>query len=177
MAIYKEDIADVELTTGTVHRSFLLKAIGEGDADAYIFGVRVWRSGESVNLAGSTVVGYFIRADGTTEVINGGAASGNLAMITLPAACCSVEGNFSLAIKVTGGGVTGTLRIVDGTVVNTVAGAMADPGSVIPDLSDLLAVISRAEDAAAAIAGYSVTAELIDGENYEIIVTTVAEEE
>ena len=44
------------------------------------------------------------------------------------------------------------------------------PGSVIPDLSDLLDVIERAEDAAETIAGISVYAQQVDGDNYAIVV-------
>lgn len=174
MAVYREDIADIELSTGRVHRTFLNHPLGEGDAEADIFGIRVWKNGEAVNLAGNTCTGYFIRADGTTEVISGGTASGNVALLMLPAACYVKEGNFQLAIQLTSGGKTKTLRIVDGTVVNVVHGPINDPGGVVPDLddADLAQLISDVQDAAEAIAGYQVVAELIEGDNYQITVTT-----
>ena len=86
-----------------------------------------------------------------------------------------MEGQFTLAIKLSGGGVTGTIRMVDGTVINTTNGAVIDPGTVIPDLADYLAVVENAEDAAEIIYGISVTTELISGDDYAIAVTTGGE--
>ena len=171
MSIYREDIVDIELESGTVFRSFIYKAIGEGDVNGNRFGFRCLRDGTPVSLTGSSIIGHFIRADGNTIVIDGGAVTGDTAYITLPTACYAIEGNFTLAIKLSGGGVTGTIRMVDGTVVNTTNGAVIDPGSVIPDLSDYLAVVEDAEEAAETINGISITASLISGEDYNIIVT------
>ena len=171
MAIYKEDFVDIELTKGGIFRSFASKSLGEGDANAVRFGFRCLQDGEPVDLSG-TVIGYFIRADGTSVVINGGTVSGEVAYVTLPAACFAVEGAFSLAIKLSGSSIVGTMRIVDGTVVNTAEGTIVDPGSAVPDLASLLAVIEDAEEAAATISAFSVTAELISGENYEIVIVT-----
>lgn len=170
MAIYKEDIVDFDLETGTVHRSFSNKIIGEGDVLGNRYGVRCYRNGQPESLVGSTVIGQFIRADGNTITINGGYITGNTAYVTLPEACYAVEGNFTLIIKLEGGGVTGTIRVVDGTVINTTNGNMIDPGNVIPDLSDYLAVIEDAEEAAETIYGMTVTANLISGEDYDITV-------
>lgn len=172
MAIYKSDILDIDLENGMVFRSFMNKSIGEGDSYENRFGFRCKRNGEPVSLSGSTVIGHFIRADGTTVEINGGSVSGDTAYITLPAACYAVEGQFTLAIKLSGGGITGTFRIIDGTVVNTTNGAVVDPGEVIPDLSDYLAVVEDAEDAAETISGISISASLISGEDYGIVITT-----
>lgn len=171
MAIYREDIVDIELESGTVFRSFMNKAIGEGDANGNRFGFRCLRNGEPVSLIGSAVIGHFIQADGNTVQING-TIEGDTAYVSLPATCYAVEGQFTLAIKLSGGGVVGTIRMVDGTVVNTTNGAVIDPGSVIPDLSDYLAVVEDAEEAAETVLGFSVTAELISGTDYNIVVTT-----
>ena len=171
MAIYREDIIDIELESGTVYRTFMNKAIGEGDANGNRFGFRCLRNGEPVSLIGSAVIGHFIRPDGVTVQIDG-EIEGDTAFVSLPAACYAVEGQFSLAIKLSGGGVTGTIRMVDGTVINTTNGAVIDPGSVIPDLSDYLAVVEDAEEAADTVFGFSVTTELISGTDYRIVVTT-----
>lgn len=171
MAIYKNDVVDIDLETGTVSRSFANRMLGEGDINGNRFGFRCLRNKTPISLNGTSVVGHFTRADGNTIVINGGAVTGDTAVISLPQACYAVEGTFTLAIKLSGGGVTGTIRMVDGTVVKTTNGAMIDPGNVIPDLSDYLAVVEEAEAAAAIINGISIAAELISGENYNIIVT------
>ena len=173
MGIIHTDIVDIELNSGTVHRSFAQKIIGEGDGKANRYGVRLWRNGEPESVGGSSCIGYFIRhANGDTVTINGGLFNGQEAFIDLPEACYAYEGGFSLVIKLVGGGVTGTMRIVDGTVVDSLIGSPIDPGSVIPDLEDLLEVIERAEDAADTIAGISVYAEQVEDDNYAIVVNT-----
>lgn len=170
MAIYQEDIIPIELERGTVHRSFLNHAIGEGDIDGNRFGFRCLRNGQREIINGSACIGYFIRHDGTTIVINGN-VSGDAAWVTLPNSCYAVEGSFSLAIKLSNSASSETIRIVDGTVVNTTLQPIVDPGDQVPDLTSLLAVISRAETAAAKIDGIRITHEMIEGTRYRIIVT------
>lgn len=142
MAIYKEDFVDIELTSGSIYRSFLTRTIGEGDALANRFGVRAFRNGAAETLGGNCT-GYFIRNDGGTVTITG-TVSGNTAYVDLPEACYAVEGQFALAIKVSGSGVTGTLRIVDGVVSNTTTGTIIDPGTIIPSIEDLMDAIDEA---------------------------------
>lgn len=170
MAIYREDIVDIDLNTGTVFRSFMNKALGEGDENANRFGFRCFRNGEPVSLNGTTVIGHFVRADGETVELDGGAVTGDTAFVTLEKSCYAVEGQFTLSIKLSGGGVIGTIRMVDGTVVNTTEGAIIDPGDVIPDLTEYLEVVEDAEEAAERVNAFSVTAELISGTDYRIVV-------
>lgn len=171
MALYHADIVDIDLDCGTVHRSFAHRTLGEGDINANRFGIRLWRSGQPVTAEGSQCMGYFIRhGRGDTVIISGGLFSGQEAYIDLPDSCYAYDGAFSLVIKLVGGGVTGTMRVVDGTVVDSVIGSPVDPGGAIPDLDELLAVIGRAESAADAIAEFDVHAELVSGENYAIVV-------
>lgn len=145
MANYREDIVSVELTSGNIYRSFLNHSIGEGDALANRFGIRAFRNGEPEDLSG-VCTGYFIRPTGDTVVIDNGVISGNVAYITLPAACYVNEGQFSLAIKVanTDDGITTTMRIVDGVVCNTETGSYVDPGTIIPSIEDLIDAIENA---------------------------------
>lgn len=169
---YNEDIIDIDLSTGTIHRSFMNHILGEGDAKENRYGVRVFRNGEPVSLSMCPIIGYFMRSDGTSVVIEGVATQGNVCYVTLPAACYAVEGQFTLAIKVTGGGVIGTMRIVDGTVVSTAEGTLVDPGSVIPDLSDYASMVSQAENIAEEISEIVIENEQIVGTRYRIKVTT-----
>jgi len=145
MAIYKEDIAIVELNNGTIYRTFMNNAIGAADNMANRFGVKVFRNGEPENIGG-TCFGLFIRQDGTTVLIENGTVNGNVAYVTLPAACYAIEGQFSLAIKCQGGGVTGTLRIVDGIVNRTSTETAVDPGTVIPSIEAIITAINEAVD-------------------------------
>lgn len=148
MALTHIDIADIDLDSGTVHRTYTHRLIGEGDNNANRYGVRLFRGGEPVAIGGSTCEGYFIRhAHGDTVVISGGVFQGQEAYIDLPQACYAYEGDFTLIIKLVGSGITGTMRIVDGTVTQTTTDTQIDPGSVIPDISELLALVEGMQDA------------------------------
>lgn len=169
MAIYHEDILPIELESGQVNRSFLHHALSRGDAGGYRFGVSLFRNGNAESAGGATCMGYFIRhADMNTIVLNGGTFSGNKGSVTLPASCFAQAGSFTLVVKAVGGGVTGAMRIIDGTILDDVQGTIIDPGSAVPDLTALMNVISRAESAASTIGGIRISAELISGENYRI---------
>ena len=148
MAIYKEDIADIELENGEIHRHFLMRTIGSGDKDANRFGIRVFRNGVAENLSGANCQAIFMNANGENIALTSyGTVSGNLAYVTLPQACYNVNGQFTLAIKLVGGGVTGTMRIVDGVVDNTgTVGTIAPTGSV-PTYQEILAVYDQMQEA------------------------------
>lgn len=175
MAIYQENIARLDLSIGSFHRSFLNKMIGEGDTLADRFGVEVMRDGEPVSLGNSTCTGYFIRPDGTTVVISG-TVNNNIAYVSLPALCYTVEGQFTLAIKVTGGGINGTLRIVDGTVVNTTTDEVTATGGSVPSVAAMITLAERIEAAAETIEGFSVTTELNSGTDYTLVVVSETED-
>lgn len=143
MANYKEDIVDIEMKGGNIYRSFMNHTIGYGDDDANRFGIRVFRNGQPEALVGDCF-GLFMRADGGTVPIENGVVDGNTAYVTLPEACYAVEGNFTLTIKVNGGGVTGTMRIVDGVVSRTSTSVVIDPGTVVPSIETLINAINAA---------------------------------
>ena len=90
MANYREDIVNIELSSGTVYRSNLSHTLGGGDYLANRFGFRALRNSRQENLTGA-VSGYFVRADGYTVAITNGVVSGNKAYITLTDACYEVE--------------------------------------------------------------------------------------
>ena len=118
--INRESIVDIDIAkTSGIHRTHLNYSIGQTDDDFDIFGVRVFRNGEPVSLTGAQVSGYFLAPDGNAYTLTTGDVSGNVAYIRLDAVCYNVEGQFSLSIKLTGSGISGTVRIVDGTVMNS----------------------------------------------------------
>ena len=163
MALYREDIADIELESGTLFRSFANRNIGEGDIIANRYGVRLFRNGEPVNIGGGSCQGIFMAPDGQNILISGSTytgVNGNVAYVDLPQACYNVNGQFTLAIKVIGGGVTGTMRIVDGVVNNTgVTGAVA-PTETIPTYQEILAVYDQMLEAKAGSVRYDIDQEL-----------------
>lgn len=165
MAIYKEDIVDIDLSTGNIHRSFCAHSIGSADSKADHFGVRVFRNGEPVNIEGTSVQGYFRNSQGTNIAItSGNIVSGNMAAVVLPQACYNYEGQFCLAIKLVGGGVTGTVRIIDGMVDNTNTGSAVAPTDAVPTYQEILSVYEDMEAIVDAAVRYDITQELSDSE-------------
>ena len=167
MAIYREDIVDIDLKSGSLFRSFFNRQLGEGDISGDLFGVRLFRYGEPESLTGVSCVGYFIKPDGDSVTITGG-RSGNLVYVILPESCYVTNGQFQLTIKITNGEASTTVRIVDGTIIDTILGNIIDPGTVIPDLSEFEALVERAEAAAETIEGFSITNTLLTGTRYRI---------
>ena len=167
MAVYKRDIIDIELERGTVHRSFANRTVGEWDELGDVFGVRLHRNGQEVPLDMVTCTGYFERPDGSTVVILGD-RDGSLAWVQLPKTCYAITGQFKLTIKVTLDDVTATVRIVDGTVVNTAVGDMIDPGSIVPDMEGLEDILGELELLIERLESFTITANLITGTRYRI---------
>lgn len=172
MAIFVQDIVDIELQKGTVQRGHI-RYMAEQDIKANRIGARVLNGGEEVDLTGISVVGYFVRSDGTTVTISG-SKSGSTVWVDLPQASYVYDGYFSLAIKLVGGTETVTVRFVEGMIINTQVGSLVDPGSVIPSLADYTALVSAAEAAADAVALFSISESQISGTRYKLVVTTVS---
>lgn len=141
------DIVDIDLDAGNIHRSFLKHSIGKGDSGANVFGIRVLRAGVAVALVGAACQGFFRNPVGENIALTShGTVSGNTAYVTLPQACYNYEGNFSLAIKLIGNGVTGTMRIVDGMVDNTNTGGAVAPTGAVPTYQEVLALFNDVKD-------------------------------
>ena len=171
MAISREDILAVDLSGGSVSRSFQNKAVGEGDFAANVYGIRAYRNGQEVDLSGATCIGYFIRPDDITLVL-AGTVEGNKAAVELPEAAYARTGSFTLAIKVNNNGMAATMRIIDGTVVNTTTGEISDSSAAIPNLQEIEAKIAEAEALAANLYSIiSVAAYQVSGTRYGIAVT------
>lgn len=146
--IYRASIARVELD-GDLVREHVGSLLATGDKQANRFGVEVYRDGKAVSIAGMALVGYFIRPEADTVVING-TVSGNTGYVELPQSCYTQEGAFTLAIKLSGGNVVQTVRIMDGRIALTQDGDLIDPGEVVPTLDDILGKIAACETAAEA---------------------------
>ncbi|MBR7173148.1 MAG: hypothetical protein IKD50_01800 [Clostridia bacterium] len=145
MAVYKADILDIELNTGNIARSFICHNIGKDDTKADRFGVRVYRDGEPESLSGCSIQGYMMRPNGTNLAITGSntGVSGNEAWVDLPQAAYDYEGQFCLALKLIGGGVTGTIRIIDGMINNTFVDDALVPMQSVPTYQEILAVYDQ----------------------------------
>ena len=142
MSLYQQDILKMDLNRAGFHRSFLDHNIGKNDNIANRIGVELYRNGEAVDLNEATCEGFFLSPAGEHIVIVG-QASGNKAFVDLPQACYNYEGQFTLAIKVIGGGVTGTVRMVDGQIVNTFTDGAVAPVASVPTYQEVLAVYDQ----------------------------------
>jgi len=163
MAIYKEDIIDIDLNTGTLHRSFLNRSIGKADIMANRFGVRLFRGTEPVNLGGASCEGFFMAPNGqnialTDSDITG--TEGNVAWVQLPQACYNYEGQFTLAIKVIDDSVTATMRIVDGVVNNTGTDSSITPPPDAPTWAEVIAAYEEMLEAKEGSVRYDIEQEL-----------------
>lgn len=172
MAIYRNDIIDIEMGTGNIHRSFLNHSIGEGDNLANRFGVRLYRNGEPVNVEGATCQGIFMAPDGQNILVSGtdsnnqpiSGTSGNMAWVQLPQACYNVEGQFSLAIKVVKENITATMRIVDGVVSNTGAEHIVIPVDTLPTTQEIIDAYEEWLAVSSGSVRYDITQELTNAE-------------
>ncbi len=163
MEVYREDLVEIELESGTLHRSFLNRSIGKGDNLANRFGVKLFRNGEPVNAELAVCQGIFMAPNGQNILVSGSGftgVSGNAAWVQLPQACYNVEGQFTLAIKVIGDGVTGTMRIVDGTVDNTGTEGAVAPTGTVPTYQEVLAVYQQMLEAKAGAVRYDIEQDL-----------------
>ena len=159
MAIYLQDIVDINLNGGMIHRNFKSVAIGSGDENANQFGMRVHRDGVPEDLTGVSCQAVFQDPMGNNIALTShGHVDGNEAYVTLPQACYNYEGRFCLAIKLIGGGVTGTMRIVDGVVNNTHTGGAVAPTGAVPTYQEVLAVY---DDAISAVAEVNIMRSMI----------------
>lgn len=151
MGLHQEDIISLDLNRAGFHRSFLNHNIGMDDTKANRIGVRLFRGDEPVNLDEATCEGFFLSPVGQHIVISGqfAQAGGNVAYVDLPPACYDYEGPFTLAIKVIGGGVTGTIRMVDGQIVNTFTDGAVAPVESVPTYQEVLAVYDQMLEAKA----------------------------
>lgn len=161
MAVYKSDMLVMDLN-GSIQVN-AGKLLGEDDKQGDKIGVIIRENGADVSLSGFSCVGLFNRI-GRGETVNiTGTVSGSEAYVILPQACYAYEGAFDLVLKMSNGTDTSTVRIVRGTVVNTQMGIQIDPGHEVPDLTELLALISRMENIIDQAPKFEETAERLEG--------------
>ena len=143
--IYREDLIDIELESGTITRNFLNHAIGKGDNLGNRYGMRLFRNGVAVDLTGAVCQGFFINPRGEHILISGqnAYAAGNVAFVQLPQACYNYEGSFQLTIKVSSPEIVESMRIVDGTIINTGVDNALAPVGAVPTYQEILAVYEQ----------------------------------
>ena len=143
--IYRSDIVRVDLD-----HALLRKHVGAilvtGDKLGNRFGAEIFRDGNPVDVTGCGVTAYFMRPGEDAIVLNG-TASGSVAYVDLAQACYSKASSFTLTIKISYGGATTALRVIDGYILLTQTDDLVDPGEVVPTLDDIFAQIAAMETA------------------------------
>ena len=158
--ITNADIIDIDLTSGTVNRSFTDHVLCKGDVKANYYGARLYNNGEPIHVQGTpTVTGYFLRPDHNTVLLTGefvDDATSNQGMLTgviLSQECYAYAGQFQLAIVVSWtsayGTQTHTVRVIDGTIIETHPGGTVVPGNALPGINDLLYIIAQGQTSGA----------------------------
>lgn len=115
-----------------------------GDNGGNKITVEITDNGSAASLSGG-VVGYIVREDNQTVIVNG-SISGNRASIVLPASAYTVIGRISIAIKI---GDT-TVGACTSYVYRTTTDVIVDPGHIVPTLAELLAKIGDCQAATTA---------------------------
>ena len=124
-----------------VQRLPLGQLFAAGDEAAHCFRIRL-KDGKPAGQ----IRGYFLRGDGET-VLFSGSIEGDEAVAVLPAACYSAAGAFSLIVKEEGEEASTAICWATGRIVRSSTDTLVDPEAVVPSLSELLAQISRIEEA------------------------------
>lgn len=106
--------------------------------------VFVMDNGEPATIGG-TVSANVIRSDGQTVAVSG-AIEGNKAYVILPQACYAVPGVVHIIIKLTQNTTITTIAAIVANVYMSTTDAVIDPGTVIPSIQALMALIEEAVD-------------------------------
>ena len=138
---------DYERTSG-IKMTALRPILVSGDKAAHIFNINVLDGGEPYDLTGGSAAGYLIRSDEVSVPLTG-TIDGNTVSVTLPQACYSSPGHFTLAIRVTTDDEISTIFYGDGSVVRSSSDSVIDPDNIIPSLDELLAQIETMTKATA----------------------------
>ncbi len=138
---------DYERTSG-IKMTALRPILVSGDKAAHIFNINVLDGGKAYDLTGGSAAGYLIRSDEVSVPLTG-TIDGNTVSVTLPQACYSSPGHFTLAIRVTTDEEISTIFYGDGSVVRSSSDSVIDPDDIIPSLDELLAQIETMTKATA----------------------------
>ena len=120
------------------------------DNNPAVIGVRLFYGDTPAPQTGASCVCYCIRADGNTVQFTG-TVSGNEVSATLPKSCFYAVGQLAIMLQtVTGTGNSAVITTVLKLVVNvepSKTGSSIDPGNVVPNLTQLLAMLDQMEAA------------------------------
>lgn len=118
-----------------------------GDDRGHTWEITCMVGKEPADLSGASVVGYFLRADGATVIVNG-TVSDNVASVTLSPECYAVSGGMRGLVRIDKNNQVVPIR--EGSFIVQLpigAGAVISGGEAIPSLPALLAQIHTLQQA------------------------------
>lgn len=130
-------------------RRVRLGTLAADDQHEVTYCIRVMRDGEPLDVSAAAAVCTLVRADRTTVPWNA-VTTGSEIRLSLPRAAHAVPGSILLAVSLVMEDVTNTVLLAEGNVLAASTQALVDPGSVVPDISDLLAQIEQMQRATSA---------------------------
>ena len=128
----------IDLKSGLIQQA-MRSQLMKGDKKANRVIVELTDGGKTVDLAGVTVTGSFIRPPDGAEISLVGRAEGNKAIIELDDACYAQDGYCEIDVALTIGSVRRTVVSLTGYVLTKGSGAYVDVSGVIPNLDDVIA--------------------------------------
>lgn len=127
-------------------KTYQLGSLMTGDKYEYRYTVHLTAGKEIVDCTAVTFNAYLIRADGKTVVWLGEGTTEGV-VVDVPESAHAVPGRFALAVQATLANVTHTVFAAEGTVIRSSTDTIVDPGHVVPNVQELLALIGRMEAA------------------------------
>lgn len=145
MSIVSRHYYTVDLTRG-VQVTPLGQMLFTGDKDGDCFCIRVMDGGAAASLGGAVVNAYVMRADHVTVPLVG-EVRGDVAMVTLSAACYAVPGRAAIVIKLGMHGAVHTIFAGEGAVVRSTTDEVSSADGVVPSVEELMAYIAQMDNA------------------------------
>lgn len=147
MALARQYKLDVDLNAQLATR-LMPGVLQQGDAEANVFEIRVFKGKEPADLSGFTAAGYFQRGDSDRVPISG-TIEGNAVTVQLEAECYAVSGDYIAFVRLISAstGEKITILRIGGTVETEGSGAILDPSGRIPSIEDVIAQLDEMERA------------------------------
>lgn len=126
--------------------------LAAGNAQAHQLRLHALRNGTPIDLSGTSVSGFCLRADGSTVPLEGKIENG-AAVLLLSAACYAVPGTARISMTLIYGETIATHVLATAMVDAISSEIIVDPEHVIPSLTELLGQIAAMEQATDAAVG------------------------
>lgn len=126
--------------------------LAAGNAQAHQLRLHALRDGTPIDLSGTSVSGFCLRADGSTVPLEGKIENG-AAVLLLSAACYAVPGTARISMTLIYGETIATHVLATAMVDAISSEIIVDPEHVIPSLTELLGQIAAMEQATDAAVG------------------------